>query len=106
MEKIYEDGKIIYKYHLGEKHSEKSKDEVAEDLIEKIFYSPAEVAEILKESASCIRFWNDRILENNERRHGKRIYTKAIIGKLLIVQNLLRVQKYTVLGTKQKIQKK
>ena len=103
---ITSDGKIHYTYALGEGPPKKKKEfeyqEIAE--IEKIYYSPSEVGEILKESQSCIRFWNDRILENNERRHGKRIYTKAIIAKLFTIQNLIRVQRYTVQGAKQKLQ--
>lgn len=97
-------GQIHYSYALGEGPVKKKQDSFPE--IEKIYYSAKEVSDILKESQSCIRLWNDQILQNHERRHGRRVYTSAIIAKLHIVKNLLRIEKYTILGAIEKLKQK
>lgn len=97
-------GTIHYTYALGE-GPPKKKPELFSNVeeVEKLYFSAAEVSAILKESQSCIRLWNDQILQNDERFRTRRIYTKEILAKLHIIKDLIRVQKYTILGVKQKM---
>lgn len=66
--------------------------------MEKLYYSVTEVAAILGESASLVRFWTDsfsRFLKPRRTAHGNRCYTKEEIDILKEIHFLVRQQGMT-----------
>ena len=76
----------------------------SEKSIVKLYYDPIQVCKMLDISQSCLRFWYDNVICNPARRdNGRRIYDKKTVAKLHLLKTLLRVDKYTIEGAKQKL---
>lgn len=73
------------------------------DGIEKIYFSVAEVADIINEKSHTVRFWHDVFGVGARLGRHHRLYTKDMIAKMHIIQRLLRKEKYTIEGAKQKL---
>lgn len=70
--------------------------------IEKLYYAIGEVAEMLGENASLIRYWENQfdILKPKKNAKGDRLFTKADIEILKIIHHLVRQKGYTLEGAK------
>lgn len=69
--------------------------------MEKLYYTVSEVAQMLGEQASCIRYWSDSFpqlsrLKRSSR--GNRLYTQKDIELLKEIQRLLQVKGLTING--------
>ena len=71
----------------------------------KFYYSITEVAKILGENASTLRFWEKEFGFPKPRTNAKgtRFYSKEDIDEIKIVQHLLRNEKLTINGAKSKL---
>ena len=79
-------------------------DFISERPIKKQYFSIGEVARILNERTFVIRFWTNEFFKVIKRvHHGNRLYSRIDLAKLHVIQNLLRVEKYTINGAKQKL---
>ena len=68
---------------------------------EKLYYSIGEVAEILGESTSLVRFWSDSFPEfvrPQRNKKGNRKFTPADVENLRIIHNLVKDQRMTLEG--------
>ena len=72
----------------------------------KKYFSIADVAEILKEEQSTLRFWEKKFKIEINRRNGIRQYVKEDIEKLKNIQYLRREQGFTTEGAKDKLSNK
>ena len=68
--------------------------------MEKIYYSIAEVSEILGEEKSTLRFWEDEFELKIKRRNNIRQYVQKDIDELKDIQFALRTEKLTIEGYK------
>jgi len=68
--------------------------------MEKIYYSISEVAEILKEEKSTLRFWEDEFGLKIKRRNNIRYYIQKDIDEIKDIQFALRTEKLTIEGFK------
>ncbi len=73
--------------------------------IEKIFYSIGEVAEIIGENQSLIRYWENQfdILKPNKNKKGTRLFTKDDIETVKIIHHLVKERGLTLKGAQQKL---
>jgi len=71
----------------------------------KLYYSISEVAKILNETASTLRFWEKEFGFPKPRTNAKktRFYSQEDIDEIKIVQHLLRNEKLTINGAKAKL---
>jgi len=74
-----------------------------DDPINKSYYTASEVAEMIGESAGIVRHWNEQFELGAHMGRQHRMYTRLIVAKLHIIKTLLRVDKYTIEGAKQKL---
>lgn len=76
--------------------------------IEKQFYSIGEVAEILSENTSLVRFWVNelKIFKLQTNKKGNRLFTKSDIEKLQNIHHLVKAKGFTLAGAKQAIKDK
>ncbi|MDR0725887.1 MAG: MerR family transcriptional regulator [Prevotellaceae bacterium] len=81
-----------------------------EPKIERLQYSIGEVAEMLGESVSAIRYWSDRfegiinpVRNNKGRSNGDRMFTPKDLETLKIIYNLVRKQGMSLEGAKKRI---
>ena len=68
---------------------------------EKLYYSIGEVAEILGESTSLVRFWSDSFPEfvrPERNKKGNRKFTPADVENLRIIHHLVKDQRMTLEG--------
>ena len=68
---------------------------------EKLYYSIGEVAQMLGESTSLVRFWSDTFSEfvrPERNRKGNRRFTPSDVSKLRIIHHLVKDQKMTLDG--------
>lgn len=68
---------------------------------EKLYYSIGEVAEILGESTSLVRFWSDtfsHFVKPERNRKGNRRFTPADVENLKIIHHLVKDLKMTLDG--------
>jgi len=74
-------------------------------LVKKYFLT-SEIVNIIHESSSCIRVW-DQYFEVCKRRNnkGERLFSRTELAKLYMIQSLLRNEKYTFKGAKLQLQK-
>lgn len=74
----------------------------------KLYYSIGEVAEMLDLSASQIRFWETQFPELTPRksRKGDRKFTESEIELLRKINQLLKVEGFTIKGAKEALKKK
>lgn len=75
------------------------------ETIQKQYYTIGEVARDLDLTPSLIRFWETEFREINPKknRKGNRVYTPKDIEMLRKIRYLLKVQKYTIKGAKEKL---
>lgn len=74
------------------------------DQIKKVYFSISEVSKIVGENQSTIRFWCLKFdLPVYRKRNRNRSFSRNDIAKLHVIKNLLRVDKYTIEGAKQKL---
>ena len=72
------------------------------DQIKKQYYTIGEVAELLSENASLIRYWHSQFeeIQPKKNRKGERIFTEKDIELLKNIHFLLKVKKMTIKGAK------
>lgn len=79
-------------------------DFISERPIVKKYFKIGEVSEILKESISCVRHWGKEFEIGHRSFVSQwRVFTRTDIAKLHMVKQLLRDEKYTLKGAKNKL---
>ena len=73
--------------------------------IEKIFFNVGEVAEMIGENASLIRYWENQFdaLKPHKNKKGTRLFTKDDIETVKLIHYLVKVRGLTLKGAKQKL---
>ncbi|HPW90063.1 MAG TPA: MerR family transcriptional regulator [Paludibacteraceae bacterium] len=73
--------------------------------MEKVYYSIAEVAKMFDVNQSLLRFWEDEFDQLKPKRNAKgtRFYTADNIDTIKQIHYLLRVQKLTIAGAKERL---
>jgi len=73
--------------------------------IEKIFYSIGEVADIIGENQSLIRYWEKEFdtLKPHKNKRGTRLFTKEDIETVKIIHHLVKERGLTLKGAQQKL---
>ncbi len=73
--------------------------------MEKVYYSIAEMAKMFEVNHSLLRFWEDEFeqLEPKRNAKGTRFYTANDIEVIKQIHYLLRVQKLTIAGAKERL---
>ena len=74
-------------------------------MIEKLYYSIGEVAEMLDVPVSTVRFWENEfdILKPMKNKKGNRMFTPSDIKNLKIIHHLLKKEGMTLSGVKKKL---
>lgn len=74
----------------------------------KLFYSLAEVADLVGEPVSTIKFWEQDFPQIRPRRTptGRRQYTEANLEAIRLIQSLIRQKGMTIQGAKDSLKKK
>lgn len=72
----------------------------------KEYYSISEVADLVGLPAHVLRYWESQfsVLNPSKNRSGNRVYQRKEIKLILLVKQLLHVEKYTVEGAKQRLE--
>jgi DNA-binding transcriptional MerR regulator len=71
---------------------------------EKLYYTIGEVADILATTTSQLRYWSGEFeLNVRKNRKGDRLFQKADLTKLKLIQRLLKDEGYTIDGAKKKL---
>ncbi len=72
---------------------------------EKLFYSIGEVADMLDEQTSAVRFWEKEfdILKPKKNKKGNRLFTPKDVENLKIIHYLLKEKGMTIAGAKKKM---
>lgn len=75
--------------------------------ITKLYYSIGEVGEMTDLEAHVLRYWESEfeMLQPRKNRAGRRVYTEEDIAMVRRIQHLLRVDKYTIAGARQVLQR-
>jgi len=73
--------------------------------IEKIFYPIGEVADIIGENQSLIRYWENNFdaLKPHKNKKGTRLFTKEDIETVKLIHHLLKERGMTIKGAQQKL---
>ena len=73
--------------------------------IEKIFYSIGEVADMISENQSLIRYWENHFeaLKPQKNKKGTRLFTKEDIETVKLIHHLVKVRGLTLKGAQQKL---
>ncbi len=73
--------------------------------IEKIFYSISEVADMIGENQSLIRYWENQFdaLKPHKNKKGTRLFTKEDIETVKIIHHLVKERGLTLKGAQQKL---
>jgi DNA-binding transcriptional MerR regulator len=73
--------------------------------IEKIFYSIGEVADIIGENQSLIRYWENNFdaLKPQKNKKGTRLFTKEDIETIKLIHHLVKERGLTLKGARQKL---
>jgi len=74
--------------------------------MEKLYYTISEVAEILGESTSCVRFWSNSFpkqIKPKRNAKGNRLFTSSDIEAFKQIQLLLKKQGMTIEGASKKL---
>jgi DNA-binding transcriptional MerR regulator len=76
-----------------------------EKMIEKLYYSIGEAAEMLNVPVSTVRFWENEfdILKPMKNKKGNRMFTPSDIKNLKIIHHLLKKEGMTLAGVKKKL---
>lgn len=71
-------------------------------IIQKLYYSIAEVSKIVDEEQHVLRYWEREFpqLRPQKNRAGNRVYTSRDLATLRVIKRLLREERYTVAGAK------
>lgn len=74
-------------------------------MIEKLYYSIGEAAEMLDVPVSTVRFWENEfdILKPMKNKKGNRMFTPSDIKNLKIIHHLLKKEGMTLSGVKKKL---
>jgi DNA-binding transcriptional MerR regulator len=74
-------------------------------VVRKEYYSISEVADLVNLPAHVLRYWESQfsVLSPSKNRSGNRVYQRKEIKLILLVKQLLHVEKYTVEGAKQRL---
>ncbi|MBR5568375.1 MAG: MerR family transcriptional regulator [Bacteroidales bacterium] len=75
--------------------------------MEKYFYTIGEVAEILKESTSLVRFWSNefpKFIKPKRNAKGNRLFTKEDVETFKHIHLLVKVQGLTLEGAAKRLQ--
>jgi len=72
---------------------------------EKLFYSIGEVADMLGEQTSAVRFWEKEfdIIKPSKNKKGNRMFTSEDVENLKIIHYLLRERGMTIAGARKKM---
>lgn len=73
--------------------------------IEKIYYSIGEVADIIGENQSLIRYWENNFdaLKPHKNKKGTRLFTKEDIETIKLIHHLVKERGLTIKGAQQKL---
>ena len=73
--------------------------------IEKIFFTIGEVAEMIGENTSLIRYWENQFdaLKPQKNKKGNRLFTKDDIETVKLIHHLVKERGLTLKGAKQKL---
>jgi len=73
--------------------------------IEKIFFTIGEVAEMIGENTSLIRYWENQfnVLKPNKNKKGNRLFSKSDIETVKLIHYLVKERGLTLKGAKQKL---
>ena len=73
--------------------------------IEKIFYSIGEVADMVGENQSLIRYWENQFdaLKPQKNKKGTRLFAKEDIETVKLIHHLVKVRGLTLKGAQQKL---
>ena len=76
-----------------------------EKMVEKLYYSIGEAAEMLNVPVSTVRFWENEfdILKPMKNKKGNRLFTPSDIKNLKIIHHLLKEEGMTLSGVKRKL---
>lgn len=76
-----------------------------EPVIEKLYYTIGEVAEMFNVNTSLIRFWEKEfdIIKPKKNKKGNRLFTKEDIKNFEIIYHLVKIQGLTLKGAQKKI---
>lgn len=71
----------------------------------KLYYSIGEVADMLGEQTSAVRFWEKEfdIIKPRKNKKGNRMFTGTDVDNLKIIHHLLREKGMTIAGVKKKM---
>ncbi len=73
-------------------------------LPDKLYYRIGEVAEYLRVEPSTLRFWENEFKEIKPKRHkNERLYRKEDIETFEIIRYLLKEERFTIEGARQKL---
>ena len=74
-------------------------------VIEKIFYSIGEVAAMIGENQSLIRYWENQFdaLKPHKNKKGTRLFTQEDIVTIKLIHHLLKERGLTIKGAQQKL---
>jgi len=75
-------------------------------LVRKEYYSISEVSDLTGLPAHVLRYWESQfsVLNPSKNRSGNRVYQRKEIKLILLVKQLLHVEKYTIEGAKQRLE--
>lgn len=73
--------------------------------IEKIFYSIGEVADVIGENQSLIRYWENQFdaLKPHKNKKGTRLFSKEDIETVKLIHHLVKERGLTLKGAQQKL---
>jgi DNA-binding transcriptional MerR regulator len=76
-----------------------------EPVIEKLYYSIGEVADMFKVNTSLIRYWEQEfaIIKPKKNKKGSRFFTQADIENFHLIYHLVKEKGLTLKGAKQKL---
>jgi DNA-binding transcriptional MerR regulator len=79
-----------------------------EKMVEKLFYSIGEVAEMLNVPVSTVRFWENEfdILKPRKNKKGNRLFMPEDLKNLKIIHHLLKEKGMTLAGAKKQLSEK
>ncbi|WP_423126752.1 MerR family transcriptional regulator [Gaoshiqia sp. Z1-71] len=74
-------------------------------VIEKVYYTIGEVADMFQLNTSHIRFWEKEfdVLKPHKNKKGNRLFTKDDIEQLKLIYHLVKERGLTLKGAKQKL---
>lgn len=75
--------------------------------IKKLYYSIGEVSDLVDLEPHVLRYWESEfdVLRPRKNRAGQRAYTEDDIAVVRRIQHLLKVEKYTIAGARQVLQR-